>query len=795
MDNIEKVIARAILENGRGARTIVSLRRKQAERFLSLQAAESSAPVDEQERQAVAELARCLPPQASDEESWSTILAKLRESGLTVRELPLHDYQLQATIDLRRTSVLSVAQAADDATRSSEGDAVARRLHDTIAATFRQQPENIERELASLLDTGDNVGASEYVASERAGIYYFGNRKILELLLRIERASLTRGQRRSVFEAILVVANATSEYSHVAVAAEAMLAEFGPELSDGLKRNLRLCRANAASQAGHRETARVIYNELVDDPGTDAATRAWALRGLSLNVEPLDPAATTAAERAGDAFIEAGNRVEAAKSYLSIAKQLVYIAPERALELAERVLPWFDGQDAGSRNARAGVQHIRVELLSKRGLLDEALDAALDAVALRTGIQGAEADLVSSNLLAAFIAGLKGDEAQRKRLETTAAEIVDGLPVEQALRFRIWRASPQERQKIRETRPPGWDEDLELAFDVLDAARPSGRTYDDRIATLERAQERLKSGHFHLKLDLDEQIAAAFAEVHRQHGSVDQEMAWYRRVLARDPAHRVARQNLAALLQKRGEWRELIDLLRTQIQIFGEYPMILFTLGRALIEVGSPAEAIKPLDRAKQLALQPELVGRIEKELHRAISQAPDAPPSPPLPATQAVYLREVEASLNSFAEHVKRDRRMEFWRRENEEHRWRSDPESLAKSMLWSYLQGHFQGRVEVLEEVRSGAGRIDLYLCFEGGLRIVTELKMCGAPYSAGYAENGIDQLAHYMENKGTSLSYLIVFDARKRDNAKNFQQLPDTGANTIHVVFVDVRPKIME
>ncbi len=401
----------------------------------------------------------------------------------------------------------------------------------------------------------------------------------------------------------------------------------------------------------------------------------------------------------------------------------------------------------------------------------------------------------SSYFLAASIAGSKHDEEQRSKLETTAAEIVDRLPAEHSLRFRIWRASPAELQQIREAKPPGWDEDIEVALDVLEAIKPHGRTYDERIAILERAQDRLKSEDFHLKLDLEEQIAATFAEVHRQHGDVDQQMAWYRRVLAHDPAHPVARRNLAALLQEHGEWRELIDLLRTQVQLFGEYPDVLLLLGHALIEAGSPGEATKPLHRAKQLAAQPELVGLIEKEFNRAMCQAPDVPPPPPVPATLAVGLRELEACLSSFAEHVKRERRMEFWQSDDQEHRWASKPESVAKSLLRSDLHGHFQERAEVLDEIRSGAGRIDLYVRFEGGLGVVIELKMCGAPYSAGYAEEGIDQLVHYMENKGTSVGYLVVFDARKRDNAKPFTQLFDTGRSTVRVVFVDVRRAITQ
>ena len=75
----------------------------------------------------------------------------------------------------------------------------------------------------------------------------------------------------------------------------------------------------------------------------------------------------------------------------------------------------------------------------------------------------------------------------------------------------------------------------------------------------------------------------------------------------------------------------------------------------------------------------------------------------------------------------------------------------------------------MEPFEEIVAGAGRIDLYLKFAGGLSIVVEIKMCGGSYSSAYAAAGEQQITHYMENKGTKLGYLLVFDGRTRDFGK--------------------------
>ena len=134
----------------------------------------------------------------------------------------------------------------------------------------------------------------------------------------------------------------------------------------------------------------------------------------------------------------------------------------------------------------------------------------------------------------------------------------------------------------------------------------------------------------------------------------------------------------------------------------------------------------------------------------------------------------------------------MEFWRRGEKRARiWAEEPERQAKNLLDSFLKGRFGGRVESLDELASGAGRLDLYLQFYGGLCLLLELKMCGHGYSGPYAAAGEDQIRHYMGNRYSHLGYLVVFDAR----ATGFGQslLKGDGQFTIFEKFIDVRPSV--
>jgi hypothetical protein len=103
------------------------------------------------------------------------------------------------------------------------------------------------------------------------------------------------------------------------------------------------------------------------------------------------------------------------------------------------------------------------------------------------------------------------------------------------------------------------------------------------------------------------------------------------------------------------------------------------------------------------------------------------------------------------------------------------------------------FRARIEVFEEIAAGAGRIDLYLRCQGGLAVLLELKMLGAPsYSTTYAFSGQGQVVHYMESKGIKLGYLVLFDARKRDFGTGLSSTTTVNASTVRVFFVDVRPE---
>src|SRR5690606_8323227 len=141
----------------------------------------------------------------------------------------------------------------------------------------------------------------------------------------------------------------------------------------------------------------------------------------------------------------------------------------------------------------------------------------------------------------------------------------------------------------------------------------------------------------------------------------------------------------------------------------------------------------------------------------------------------------------------VAADKRKTFWTGTGQKRKWTRHPERHAQNLLHTFLKAKFGPRIEVFEELSAGAGRIDIYVMLEGGLRFVVELTLAGAPgYSSTYAFSGAEQLQHYMEQKKSALGYLLVFDARIRDWGKG-ETSSGKGKYTVRVFFADVRAQV--
>jgi hypothetical protein len=152
---------------------------------------------------------------------------------------------------------------------------------------------------------------------------------------------------------------------------------------------------------------------------------------------------------------------------------------------------------------------------------------------------------------------------------------------------------------------------------------------------------------------------------------------------------------------------------------------------------------------------------------------------------------------FEDFADYIQSEMRMTFWQHDkaSRRYKWVSHPEQRAKDLLRTFLNGRFGDSIYTFEEIRAGAGVIDVFIISPRGEKVVVELKMCGHGYSQTWAESGIQQLTHYMENKNTENGYLIVFDSRVRDFSQGFQPIRAANGKSVTTVVTDLRPHVKQ
>ena len=711
-----------------------------------------------------------------------------RQHGHALSPLPDGpDVEVSVSLTMDSDGPLSKVTALHDAANWAAASGVASAARVAVQGAMQRVVEEILLEVDALLTAGKFADAARRAHSvfslDRAAV-----RKVREHLLRIDRSTLSVDDRGAVLDTLVAAAGILKKFADAIPETDELIALTTEPVK---LRNLRLMRANAEGALQRVETARVLYQELLADPDAEVDVRAWAFRGLAMASPPRSEQQRIWEERAGDAFAESGDRTQMATSYLSVARRLRHREPVRALALVERVVESFSEEDPRTIEERASILHMKAELHHSGGKLGEAFAAAHDAAELRSKIQGNEPALSSSLHLAAGLADALGDRAASAEL-LTRAEILDRtLRAEDAIRVRVFGAM-QANDLValkagRDEAEAVSAQHIVALADIYIALHDQSLSHAGRIASIEGAQRRFGRRARDGDLAI---VASAFAEAYRASGDYDSALAWYLRVLELSPEDQVAWRNAVALLFKAQRWQDAIDVLRVELELRGERPGLMTALGQALIEVGEPQEAVRALVRAKKLA-KPDQHVHIDSLMERAATTPVTKTVQVVVPRFASLY--DLEMQLLDFKAQVEGEWRMQFWRRvpESKKHKWKEEPEAHAKALLQAFLSGGALKGSEILEEVRAGWGRIDLYVRLAGGERVVIELKMLGAGYSSTYAAEGFDQLCHYMASKQTNVGYLIAFDARLRDQGKVLRRAPEAKDRQIAVLMVDMRP----
>lgn len=736
-------------------------------------------------------------------EVWSTFLAELAKRGFDVEPLPDGDMEVTLQIDMVSGRAIGAHSALHPyATGNSP---LARRITEKLLASLHTRAAELAQSVRAAVAVGDASAAAKAVKENTTALTFGFNEELFDALMAVDVTAVPADERFDFRWTRILVASQGHREERVIADVEACLDEHSTQLSEDQRLNLRMLLAIIAGKCGRNETARTILNEILNAPTPiSAMDRAWAYRNLSMSFPRESQESQRYSQLSADAFLEAGDRDQAAKSLVGLAKGILFQNPTQALAILDDLAGWFTSDDVGDRDKRAGLLHIRANAKMHLQQHEEALNDAKEASRLRDGIMNAEPQLISSLHLASFAANKAGysDEAKRYAHEAIALAVTTRDAyfdfAERAISL-MNAFDPRRANDLLDEAAARDDAKSQALILTTMARHDAALSPTRRVELLEQAIELLEQARRRGKRIEDEDFGPVYLAMAVQltnANDLDRALPWYAKALKTEPLDPFALNNYVHILWKLEKWVELAAFAEDQTRRFGEFPTRLYVCGRALLNAGQRDKALSYLVKAKKLAEPGDNVRECAQQyIDEAIeagakfSEVNTAEMKVSAPITRA----EFEKCLERFARNVQADQRMRFWKSAGDGHKWVENPERFAQTLLHLHLKAVFDERIDVFEEIAVGAGRMDLYLCLRGGLRVILELKMCGAPYTSTYAFEGAEQIVHYMENKGTSLGYLVIFDGRRQDFGQGLKRVENIGKHTVMVQFVDVRPDV--
>ena len=733
------------------------------------------------------------------EEIEKAIRSSVELKGFKIEILPEADLQFEFHMDLQSGKTFGKMNALHPF--ASDRGELGRRIQTSIQNAFSQPAKELAASIHDALENDNQNEAARLALVEEPKLLLLAKSPaLLDAVVAIDQERLPPSQANQLRKIIVSLASRQGREELVSDAAERLL-QHDSTLDEQVRFGLKNMIAVGALKRGETETGIAMLRELLEEATQiDAAQRGWIWRNLSMALEPSTPEAQRSAQLSVDAFLEAGEKQEAARSIAQLSKLQEQKEPTAAIGQFDQMLDLMSVEGIFNDELRANILHAKARKLLNFGHPQSALKAAREAADLRREILGAEESRISSLHLAAIAATNCGDHATANSIDEEAKSIevaIASAHFDHARRvaklLEVWDAD--EANSLIKVASETKDHDLYACIHVAAAIGDPSHSHLQRLGRLEsvlreldvrKARQRTKNP-----------VRLAIAQILKERGDFDSAAKWYRKVLDSSPLDVVTRQHYIDALWKAEKWGEAAIFLRAQLEVNGELPVMLYAYGRSLFEAGQLSESIGVFTRALKLTNENPALCNIIRELReKALELGGSIPPSPvQVASSKAVTLDDLRSAIKDFGTFVSASKRMDFWERRDaaEKHSWRSRPEKHGQTLLHTFLKATFKEQVDLFEEIGVGAGRLDLLVRLSGGVSAIIELKMCGSGYSAEYARSGEDQIEHYMTNRRVHVGLLVVFDARHRTNGSQLISRAEKAENTIEEITIDVRPTV--
>lgn len=736
------------------------------------------------------------PPAEGDPEA---VLADLLDKGvadlgLTVRRIADNDLVFKAEWDgsvgmiVGRCEVAEGAEplSAETEKRLTESLAnVGRRFADELAS--RIEKAALPSLAAAIVREAHAAGELQFEPTERLG----------DALASIDVDQLDEKEAHGFLPLRVMVASRLNRYGNAAADAEQLLSRWADHRPEILF-EYRNIIAIGHSRAGRPETAISIWLKLaVETPDLPARQRGQILRNLAFAVPPSDSRAPDWIEQSADAYLQAGDRREAAISHVHWGDILEHHDTTRAVAMLKSARALLNEASLIGDALRAALLYALGRRLSALDRDAEALDVLLESVEMRRGLAGQEDELLASIGFAEKVAR-NLDDPRADALALESQSILKAFPnsrfsLSERIEQLLAEWDPVIAEELRTALETSTDLAAHIAVETTLLARDPALDAEARLAGLEALYESMirrgASGEHLIP------IRVALSHALQMGGAPQRAIPWLERILADEPLAEGIAEMLMDLLRVAEEWAKAAMVARREITLKGENYPRLMTLARFALAAGQADEGLRAALGAKGLTSKPDELAAAEKLVAIALGDGATLMAARAQPAIAAVPASAFEEALRGFAAQASSVYRMSYWERpaDAKDYEWIASPERRAQDQLRLWLDAKFEGRVTTLEEIGTGAGRLDLLVQLAGGLQVIIELKMLGFRYSTTYAAKGGDQILHYLENRRIGLGYLVVFDARLQGNGTQLLEQIDEPGLTVREVLIDVRPRI--
>ncbi|MBD1834912.1 hypothetical protein H6F61_19970 [Cyanobacteria bacterium FACHB-472] len=404
--------------------------------------------------------------------------------------------------------------------RKKSGEVVVQKIYNILTKPKSEVLEQLTQELAA----GNHIEG--YFLLEKAyktGEFFFKQEEsLLGKISEIEINNLSDEQLFKLLKIKFCIARRLGFYDLVEEDAKLFLQKYRRGLDKNLYDAVTLLRANGVAQKGKKELAYKLYKSLLQSKDSiNISTYAWACRGLAITLDSNDPESYKYHEMAADAFLQCGQRTEAAKSIYGMAEFREASNLQTAFELIQEADSLINSSSLNSRLLKAASHHRKARILSKLKNYKVAISDIQNAIELYSGLIGCEDELFSSLSLACEIYQLLNQLEELEALKRKREELKPFLR-DKSYRLQVRFVELAISNNIQgiegllqEVENQG-NKDLQIMFHIFNALNNSTLNDEAQLEEIDHAISVIKSGDFSDELWL--MVCLSAASIHLKQG-------------------------------------------------------------------------------------------------------------------------------------------------------------------------------------------------------------------------------------------------------------------------------------